>query len=89
MDPCWLGQPAPVSKASLSLTANVAQGKKAMIENALRETKGVISAPLVRLSNYVSPDRPRIKDQETGYQPLSFQSSVAPPFYRAAQLQEL
>lgn len=45
VDPSWLGQPVPISKASLSLPANLSEGEKAMIENALRETKGVISGP--------------------------------------------
>jgi formate hydrogenlyase transcriptional activator len=45
VDSSWLVQPAPITKASLSLAANLAEDEKAMIENALRETNGVVSGP--------------------------------------------
>jgi formate hydrogenlyase transcriptional activator len=45
VDASWLTRNAPISKASRPFAADLAAREKAMIENALRETKGAISGP--------------------------------------------
>src|SRR5262249_32316356 len=45
VDASWLTPTAPVLKASVSFAGDLAEREKAMIENALRETKGLISGP--------------------------------------------
>lgn len=45
VDASWLTRTAPISKSRRPFAANLAEREKAMIENALRETKGVISGP--------------------------------------------
>ena len=43
VDASWFTRTAPISKANRPFSADLATREKAMIENALRETKGVIS----------------------------------------------
>jgi formate hydrogenlyase transcriptional activator len=45
VDASWLKPTAAVAKASLALTADIAEHEKAMIENALRDSKGLVSGP--------------------------------------------
>jgi formate hydrogenlyase transcriptional activator len=45
VDASWFTRTAPISKAGRPFVADLAAREKAMIENALRETKGVISGP--------------------------------------------
>ena len=45
VDESWFMQTAPVSKSKRPFAADLAEREKAMIENALRETKGLISGP--------------------------------------------
>jgi formate hydrogenlyase transcriptional activator len=45
VDASWLKPTAAVAKASLVLTADIAEHEKAMIENALRDSKGLVSGP--------------------------------------------
>ena len=45
VDASWFSQTAPPSKFQRAFAADLADREKAMIENALRETKGLISGP--------------------------------------------
>jgi formate hydrogenlyase transcriptional activator len=45
VDASWFARTAPISKAGRPFAADLAAREKAMIENALSETKGVISGP--------------------------------------------
>jgi formate hydrogenlyase transcriptional activator len=45
IDASWLKPAASVAKASVAFTADIAEREKAMIENALRDSKGLISGP--------------------------------------------
>jgi formate hydrogenlyase transcriptional activator len=45
VDASWFTQTAPISKARRPFASDLAEREKAMIENALRETKGLISGP--------------------------------------------
>jgi formate hydrogenlyase transcriptional activator len=45
VDSSWLKPTAPVAKASVELAADIAEREKAMIESALRDSKGLISGP--------------------------------------------
>lgn len=45
VDASWFSRTAPPSKFRRAFAADLAEREKAMIENALRETKGLISGP--------------------------------------------
>ena len=45
VDASWFTRTAPISKANRPFSADLATREKAMIENALRETKGFVSGP--------------------------------------------
>ena len=45
VDGSWFTRTAPISKANRPFSADLATREKAMIENALRETKGFVSGP--------------------------------------------
>jgi formate hydrogenlyase transcriptional activator len=45
VDASWLKPTAAVTKVSLALTADIAEREKAIIENALRDSKGLVSGP--------------------------------------------
>jgi formate hydrogenlyase transcriptional activator len=45
VDASWLKPTAAVTKVSLALAADIAEREKAMIENALRDSKGLVSGP--------------------------------------------
>jgi formate hydrogenlyase transcriptional activator len=45
VDSSWLKPTAPAAKASVELAADIAEREKAIIENALRSSKGLISGP--------------------------------------------
>jgi formate hydrogenlyase transcriptional activator len=45
VDASWITRTAPISKTNRPFSADLATREKAMIENALRETKGFVSGP--------------------------------------------
>jgi len=45
VDASWLKPIVPFAKASVAFAADIAEREKAMIENALRDSKGIVSGP--------------------------------------------